>query len=220
MPLLPFARRAKVRAKKIRLVEIEPDAAIERRPAHVRAGRPRAAEEVHVVVLGVDARLLLRAVADAEVHALVVALRHRHADRHFVGLLLRVQRLDVGELEQLHAVQPPLRVLHDAALIEIAGLERQLAADDVLVDALVADDFHRPEMRELARLRRRTSAPPASPSLAVVFAGRDLARRESHGPCSSLTAISCVADDELAIARLPDLQRQPLLQIVEVRRPG
>ena len=86
----------------------------------MRAGGAGAAEEVDVVVLGVDARLLLGAVPDAEVHALVLALGDGHADRDFVGLLFLVQRLDVGELEQLESVQPPLRILHDAALEELA----------------------------------------------------------------------------------------------------
>ena len=68
------------------------------------------------MILGVDARLLFGAVADAEVDALMLAFGDRDAHRHFVGLLLRVQRLDVRELEQLEAVEPPLRVLHHAAL--------------------------------------------------------------------------------------------------------
>ena len=63
VPLLRLGAEREVRAEEVRLVEVEPHAAIERRPAHVRAGRPRAAQEVHVVVLGVDARLLLGAVA-------------------------------------------------------------------------------------------------------------------------------------------------------------
>ena len=127
-----------------------------------------------MVVLGVDARLLLGAVADAEVHALMVAFGDRHADRHVLRLLLRVQRLDVRELKQLQPVEPALRVLHDAAPVEFARLEGQLAADDVFADALVADDFDRPEMRELAGLggegQRRLPR-----SSAVVLVGRDLA---------------------------------------------
>ena len=80
------------------------------------------------MVFGVHARFLFGAVPDAEVDALVLPFRHRDPDRHFVRLLLRIERLDVDELEQLHPVQPPLRVLHDAAPIEIAGLEGQLRA--------------------------------------------------------------------------------------------
>ena len=45
------------------------------------AGRPGAAEEVQVVVLAVDASVFLRPVANAEVHPLVLAFRHRDADR-------------------------------------------------------------------------------------------------------------------------------------------
>jgi hypothetical protein len=90
-----------VGAKEVGLVEIDADAAVERRPARVDTGRSRPAEEVQVVILGVDAGLLFGAVADAEVHALMIALRDRDPDRHVVGLLLRVDRFDVRELEQL-----------------------------------------------------------------------------------------------------------------------
>ncbi len=142
-----------MRTEQERLVEIEPDAAVERRIAHVRAGRARAAEEIQVVVFGIDATLLFRAVADAEVHALVIAFRDRHSRRDLVGLQLRILRLDVGELEQLHAVQPPLRILHDASVVEVARLERELAADDVVAHALVAGDIDLAEVRDLARRR-------------------------------------------------------------------
>jgi hypothetical protein len=63
--------------------------------------------------------LLLGAVADAEVDALMVALRYRHPDRHVLRLLLGVDRLDVRELEQLHPVETALRVLHDAAAVAV-----------------------------------------------------------------------------------------------------
>ena len=104
-------------------------AAIERRPPRVRAGFTGAAEEVQAVVFGVDARLFLRAVPDAEVHALMRAFGDGDSRRHDVGLLVDVERLDVDELKQRHAVQPPLHVLHAAAAIEIAFLERHLPQD-------------------------------------------------------------------------------------------
>src|SRR4029077_4547172 len=103
----------------VRLREIEPQAAVETRPSSMRAGRSRAAEEVQVMVLGVDAPLFLGPVADAEIHTLMVALRDGDPHRHLVGLQLGAQRLDVGKLKQLEAVEPALRFLDHAAAIEI-----------------------------------------------------------------------------------------------------
>ena len=137
-----------MRREQIRLVEIEADAAIERRPAGVRAGGARAAEKIDVVVLAVDPRLLFRAIADAEVHPLMLAFRHGDARAHFGILAFGVQRLDVDELKQLHGVQAPLRVLHDAAAVQIAGFEGQLPPDHALADAAVARDFDGTEMRQ------------------------------------------------------------------------
>ena len=51
VPLLPLAVQREVRPEQVRLAEIEPHAAIERRPADVRPGRSRAAQEVQVVIL-------------------------------------------------------------------------------------------------------------------------------------------------------------------------
>ena len=105
-----------------------------------------------MAVLSVDARLFFGAVADAEVHPLVLSLRHRDARRHIRRLQLLVERLDVGELEQLHAVQPPLGVLDEGPAIQIARLVGQLAANHIVADALVARYFHRTEVGELARI--------------------------------------------------------------------
>ena len=218
VPLLPFAAQREVRAKQVRLVEIEADAAIERRLAPVRAGGARAAEEIHMVVFGVDARLFFGAVADAEVDALVLALRDRDARRHFGRLQLLVERLDVGELEQLHAVQPPLGVLHQAAPVEIARLEGQLRGE--------------------SRRRRRSCCPksrPARSSASLPGFGRE---RQASRPSRSSPVSSCVVtfaygiaviaqlverqfvrrDDQLAIARLTDFERHALLHLGEVVR--
>ena len=216
VPLLPFDAEREVRTEEVRLGEVEARASIERRPPDVRAGRSRAAEEVDVVILGVDARLFLGAVADAEVHPLMVPLRHGDADGNGVRLQFLVQRLDVRELKQLEAVQPPLRVLHDAALIQLARLERQLPANDVLADALVADDVDRTEVGQRSGFsgEGQRRLPAVAP---IVFAGRDLAVREAvilelvHGHLVG-------ADHELPIARLADLERDALFQFVEVRR--
>src|SRR4029079_2192396 len=156
VPILSFGAKREVRAKQIGLVEVEPNAAIERRPARVYAGAARTAEEIELVVLRINARLFFRAVAVAEVDTLMVALGDGDAHRNLIELLLgrrrltlirpaplavlrrrrlprpalrARQRLDVGELEQLHAVEAPLSILDDAATVEIAGLERQLPLD-------------------------------------------------------------------------------------------
>src|SRR5262245_28575573 len=124
-----------MRRVEVWLVEVETDAAIEGRPACMYAGRPRPAQEVQMVILGIDARLLFRAVADAEVHALVAAFGDGDAHRNLIGLigrrrlrrlsrltriaclvrggwlwrlLIAGHRLDVRELKQLEPVQPPL----------------------------------------------------------------------------------------------------------------
>ncbi len=81
----------------------------------------------------------------------MLPLRHRDPRRHFRRLELLVERLDVGKLEQLHAVQPPLGVLHEAPAIQIAWLVGQLAANHIVADALVAGHFHRTEVGDLAR---------------------------------------------------------------------
>ena len=52
---------------------------------------------------------------------------------------------DVDELKQLEAVEPPLCLGNAADLIEIAFLERQLAANDVFVDRDIAFDADRAE---------------------------------------------------------------------------
>src|SRR5207248_5957070 len=98
----------------------------------------RPSEEIHMMVLAVDARLLLRAVADAEVHALMVAFGDRDARRHLRRLLLLIERFDGRKLKERHAVQAALRLLHEAALVQVARLERQLAPDHAIADALVA----------------------------------------------------------------------------------
>ena len=88
-PVLRLAAQREMRGEKVRLVEIEPDAAVERRPARVRASQPRVAEEVHVVIFGVHPRLFFRPVPDAEVDALVLAFGDRDPDRHLGRLQLR-----------------------------------------------------------------------------------------------------------------------------------
>ena len=90
--------------EEVRLIEIDAQAAVERRPPRVRAGRARAAQEIQMVVLAVDAALFFGAVADAEVHPLMIAFGDGNAGRHFARMLLLVERLHVGELKQLQPV--------------------------------------------------------------------------------------------------------------------
>src|SRR5580765_1897073 len=110
---------------------------------------PRAAEEIEVIPAQRRARLFLRAVADAGREAPMLPLGDRDECRH-LGQLLRLVllRLDVGELKQLHPVQLPLRLAHLAAREDLARLVRELPAEDVLANALLAFDFDGAEMRE------------------------------------------------------------------------
>ena len=85
----------------------------------------------------------------------MLPLGDRDECRH-IGELLRLVllRLDVGELKQLHPVQLPLRLAHFAAREDLARLEGELPANNVLGNALLALDFDGTEMREHARRRR------------------------------------------------------------------
>ena len=158
-----------------------------------------------MVVLGVDAPFLFRPVADAEVDPMVLPFRDRHARGDFHRLQLGIERLDVDELKQLHAIQPALRFLDNAAPIEIAGLEGELALDDALAHALVAGDFDRAEIRALARLRGEGHL-RVLPVGAVVFGGRDLRIREAV-VLQFVDRHLVRRDDELPVARRADLER-------------
>src|SRR5262249_2640699 len=234
-PVLAFGAKREVRGVEIRLVEVETEAAIERRPSRVDARGARPAEKVQMVVLGVDARFLFRSVADPEVHTLMIPLGDSNAHRNLVRLigrrrlrlwhgLIRIARLirggrllwlliaglrlDVRELKQLEAVEPPLGVLDDAAPVEIAGLEGQLALNHAIADALVALNLDRAEVRQRPRIRgereRRFFA------RGVVLLRRDL--RVRVAVILQLVQRHLVrGDDQLAVARLTDLQRHLLL---------
>jgi hypothetical protein len=154
VPLLTVEAEREMRRDEIWLHEVEPDAAIERGPAHVDARRSGAAEKVHVVILRVHPRFFFGAIADAEIDPLVIAFSDRHPDRDVFGLLVGVLRFHVGELKQLETVEPPLRVLHLAAVEQLSRLERQLALDDVVADAGIAGHLDGAEVSQLARLGR------------------------------------------------------------------
>src|SRR5205814_7173193 len=140
VPLLGLPAEREMGREEIGLLEVEPDPAIERGPADMRASRPSPAAKIQMMVLAVDPRLLLRAVPDAEIDPLMVPFGDGHPRRNFRRLLLRIQRFDVDELKELHPIEAPLRILYDAALIELARFEGELALDDVVAYALVPRD--------------------------------------------------------------------------------
>src|SRR5262249_48666675 len=139
LPRLAVERAGEPGREQIRLREIRAHAAIERGPLGFDARVPRAAEEVQVLPTNPRARLLLAAVADARGQPLVFALADGDMHRD-IGRLRRLipLRLDVHELEELHAVELLLAVANLVAAVELPRLERQLAPDDDLVDAVHA----------------------------------------------------------------------------------
>ena len=152
VPVLARYTDRKVRREEVRLVELETDAAIERRPPRVHRRHAGAAHEIEMPVLGVDPGAFLASVAGAEIHPLVFAFGHRHTGWEVLGLLIRFERLHRHELEQFHAVQTPLGVLNQAAAVEIAGLIGELTLDHAFADAAVSGDRHRPKARQLPGL--------------------------------------------------------------------
>src|SRR6516164_11097870 len=118
------------------------------------AGRPCPAEEVDVVIFRLGAGLFFGAVADTKIYPIVAALGDGYLRRHVLRLLFLLQRLDVDELEQLHAVQPALRRLQGASPEQIARLVAQLPLDDAVVDRLVAGDIDGSEMSQSAGIGR------------------------------------------------------------------
>jgi hypothetical protein len=167
-----------------------------------------------MVILRVGARVLFGPVADAESETVMLAFGNSHARRHLEGLLFRIYRRDRGELEELHAVEPPLRVLDEAAPIQVARREGKLPANDVFADALVSRNLDRTEHSHGARCgsqgQRRLGA-----GWAARFLQRDLGVGEA--------VIAQLVDRQflrglaqLAIARLPNLERGRLLQALQV----
>ena len=129
-------------------------AAVEERIAREHAGRPRAAEEVHVAPVDFAAGLLLAAVTDAEVDFAVLALGDDHARGNAVrlgalhrGVTGAGHRLDVDEVEELERVELALALAQPAGLEQLARPEGQLPADNAFVDAAGAGDLDRPDVR-------------------------------------------------------------------------
>ena len=129
-----------------------------------------------MAIFHVAARVLLRAVADAEVDALMLPFGDHHPRRHFVRLLRDLERLDRHELKQLHPVETALRVLNQTAPVELAGLVGDVALDDAVADAAIARHLHRPEVRELPGLRHERQG-RFLPARAGAFVDRHLGVR-------------------------------------------
>ena len=99
--------------------------------------------------------LFLRAVADAEVHLAVLALGDGDLHGHDLGLLAFLDdRLDVGELERLEAIELALAFLELAEAVAPVRPERELPDDHVVADAGVALDL------DLRRSAPACRAPP------------------------------------------------------------
>src|SRR5436190_318623 len=112
----------------------------------MRSSRSRIPEKVHVMIGGVNTPLLLRAVTNSEIDALMPAFNDGDFRPDFRLLRFWIQRLDVDELKQFHAVQPPLRFLNGAPAIQFARFVEQLPADHRIRDAGIAGDFDRSEI--------------------------------------------------------------------------
>ena len=92
-------------------------------------------------------------VADRDLQAVVASLGDAEPHRHFGRLRLQAGHVDVHEIEQLEAIEPPLALDDAAALEGIAGTERQLPPDHLFADARLAGNRQRPEDRGRPGLR-------------------------------------------------------------------
>ena len=129
-----------------------------------------------MVILGIDPTVFLGPVPDTEVHALMFSLDDRDPGLHVYVLRLGIERFDVDELKERHAVEPTLCLLKRAALIEIAWLVEQLPPDDGVRHARIAGDFNRPEVRAETGLGDERDGRLLAVG-AVFFVGCDLAIR-------------------------------------------
>jgi len=96
----------------------------------VDAGKARVAEKVHMVVLGIDPRLFFRPVPTPKLTRWCLPSATVMRTGTSVG---RSSVLSGSMLANWNSSRPysrPLGLLQDAALIEIAGLERELALDN------------------------------------------------------------------------------------------
>ncbi len=86
-------------------------------------------------------------VADRDLQPVVASLGDAEPHGHFGRLPLQAGHVDVHEIEQLEAIEPPLALDDAAALEGIARTERQLPPDHLFADARLAGNRQRPEDR-------------------------------------------------------------------------
>ena len=144
----------------------------------------------------------------------MLALGDRDPDRYFLVHQHRfLERGDVGEFEQLEAVQLPLAVAHVATREPIARPERHLPADHVLADADRALDVDLTEVRQHARRCRQCQRATLRPELLldqrhlrirIAFVAEHVERALTRGNL------------ELTIQRPLRLQRQRLAERLEL----
>ena len=244
VPLLPQDPKRDTGGQEVRLREVDACAAIERRPPEVGFGRPAAAKKIEAPVLGVDARLFLGPVTDAERDPLRLAFGYRDSCGHVGQLIGRPGRADGGhrtvgvrpaalfrgevgarrarrrrpdrhELKQLRGKQAALRFLEDAASVELTLLVRQPASNDVFADAFVAAHLHGAEVRQPAGLGFECQPRRFAIGAVVLL----------HGDrCIRIAAVAELVarpfmrgEHQLAIARLAGHERALLFQRGEAR---
>ncbi len=148
-----------------------------------------------------------------------------HTGRYAVGRILRTNRLgagrrdvdigdglDVDEVEELHRVEPALTLAQLALLEQLSGSERELAANDAVVDARRALHFNPSDIGE----------PPGFRAVGddVQPIGRPVAYRDLHFR-TRVSVVLELVEHRLAaglqqrpIERLARLERQPGLELV------
>ena len=150
----------------------------------------------------------------AEIQPLVFPFGHGDFCVHDGTLLLRIDRFNVDELEQLHRVEAALRFLDNTAAVEVALLEGELPLDDAITHARVADELHLPEVRQCVRFGREDDAGFLAIG-AVVLVG--------HHPRVRVPVVPQFIHSQfmrgrhlLPITRLADRERNLFLQLSQV----
>ena len=130
-------------AEQVGLRDAAAQAALEKRILALHSRRACAAEEVHVLPLGLAAEAFLRPVAGAQPDLPVLGLCDRDVHGYLaVGHFLGPGRHG-GELEESQFVQPPLAQLDRRQAEAVPRLERERTRDDVVAHAHVAAHRHR-----------------------------------------------------------------------------
>lgn len=163
-----------------------------------------------MTVAAVGTGLLFGTVADAEVHPLMLAFGDRDPRADVRFLLLGIEHLDVHELEQLHAVEPSLTVLHHAAPIQIAGAIGQLSLDDAGAHRRVPRNLDRTEMRQRSGLGAECDGGFFA-ALPVVLVRRHLRIRIAE-LAKFIDRLFMSRNHLLTVSRLSNFQRHGLAQ--------